>query len=118
MAGPTQTVLQTGLGGAIGCDFRTAQNQLIFVEYSGYLSALTVAPATLGYIHLGIGYNTPEDVKLSVDSVENRGSVMGHPSLVPAREPMAALLSGVPSYVPKNGHKRSNAARNRHYRED
>ncbi len=66
----TQTQLQTGLGGAIGCDFRTAQNQLIFVEYdTGKLSALTVAPATPGYKVLGTGYNQPEDVKLSVDGV-------------------------------------------------
>jgi hypothetical protein len=70
MPGPTQTVLQTGLGGAIGCDFRTAQNQLIFVEYdTGKLSALTVAPATPAYTVLGTGFTTPEDVKLSVDGV-------------------------------------------------
>jgi hypothetical protein len=70
MAGPTQTPLQTGLGGAIGCDFRTAQNQLIFVEYdTGKLSALTVAPATPAYKVLGTGYNQPEDVKLSTDGV-------------------------------------------------
>jgi hypothetical protein len=67
---PTQTQLQTGLGGAIGCDFRTAQNQLIFVEFdTGKLSALTVAPATPGYKVLGTGYNQPEDVKLSTDGV-------------------------------------------------
>lgn len=43
---PTSTQLVTGLGGAIGCDFRTAQNQLIFVEYStGKLSALSLFPA-------------------------------------------------------------------------
>lgn len=69
MAGPTQTVLQTGLGGAIGCDFRTAQSQLIFVEFGGKLSALTVAPATPAYTVLGTGYNQPEDVKLSVDGI-------------------------------------------------
>ena len=70
MPGPTQTPLKTGLGGAIGCDFRTAQNQLIFVEYAtGKLSALTVAPAAPAYSVLGTGYNQPEDVKLSVDGV-------------------------------------------------
>ncbi len=43
---PTTTQLATGLGGAIGCDFRTAQNQLVFVEYStGKLSALNLFPA-------------------------------------------------------------------------
>jgi hypothetical protein len=39
---PTQTQLVSGLGGAIGCDFRQAQNQLVFVEYSGKLSALNL----------------------------------------------------------------------------
>jgi hypothetical protein len=34
----------TGLGGAIGCDFRTSLNQLIFVEYSGKLSTLDLFP--------------------------------------------------------------------------
>lgn len=69
MAGPTQTVLQSGLGGAIGCDFNTAKNQLVFVEYSGNLSSLTVAPAPPAYKVLGTGYTTPEDVKLSKDGV-------------------------------------------------
>ncbi len=70
MPAPTQTPLQTGLGGAIGCDFRTAQNQLIFVEFdTGKLSALTVAPSTPAYTVLGTGYNQPEDVKLSVDGI-------------------------------------------------
>jgi len=67
---PTITQLKTGLGGAIGCDYRIAQSQLIFVEFdTGKLSALTVAPATPGYKVLGSGYNQPEDVKLSVDGV-------------------------------------------------
>jgi hypothetical protein len=70
MSGPTQTPLRTGLGGAIGCDFRTAQNQLIFVEFdTGKLSALTVAPATPAYNVLGTGYNQPEDVKVSTDGI-------------------------------------------------
>jgi hypothetical protein len=66
---PTQTQLQTGLGGAVGSAFNAAQNQLIFVEYSGKLSSLTVAPATPGYKVLGTGYSNPEDVKLSKDGV-------------------------------------------------
>lgn len=66
---PTQTVLQTGLGGAIGCAFNTAKNQLIFVEYGGKLSSLTIAPATPAYNVLGTGYTTPEDVKLSSDGI-------------------------------------------------
>lgn len=66
---PTQTQLQAGLGGAIGSAFNAAQNQLIFVEYSGKLSSLTVAPATPAYKVLGTGYTNPEDVKLSGDGV-------------------------------------------------
>jgi hypothetical protein len=42
---PTTTQLATGLGGAIGCDFRNAQQQLVFVEYSGKLSAVNLFPA-------------------------------------------------------------------------
>ena len=43
---PTSTQLASGLGGAIGCDFRTVQNQLIFIEYStGKLSALDLFPS-------------------------------------------------------------------------
>src|SRR5262245_41038125 len=38
----TYTVLATGLGGAIGCDLRRAQNQLLFVEYNGKLSRRTL----------------------------------------------------------------------------
>jgi len=39
---PVPMQLVTGLGGAIGCDFRRAQNQLIFVEYNGKLSRLNL----------------------------------------------------------------------------
>ena len=42
---PTSTQLVTGLSGAIGCDFRAAQNQLIFVEFGGKLSTLDLFPA-------------------------------------------------------------------------
>lgn len=69
VTGPTQQALQSGLGGAIGSDFLVAKSQLIFVEYSGNLSALTVAPATPAYKVLGTGYTNPEDVKLSVDGL-------------------------------------------------
>lgn len=69
MTPPTQTQLKTGLGGAIGCDFRLAQNELVFVEFSGKLSSLTVPPAATTYNVLGTGYNNPEDVKLSIDGV-------------------------------------------------
>ena len=45
----TPVQLQSGLGGAIGSDFRTAQNQLVFVEYNaGKLSALNLfSPSTV-----------------------------------------------------------------------
>ena len=66
---PTQTVLQSGLGGAIGCDFSALKSELVFVEYSGNLSSLLVPPATPGYKVLGTGYSSPEDVKLSSDGV-------------------------------------------------
>jgi hypothetical protein len=69
MPAPTQTLLQAGLGGAIGCAFNAAQNQLIFVEYGGNLSSLTISPATPGYKVLGTGYNAPEDVTLSTDGI-------------------------------------------------
>ena len=39
MASPIQLV--TGLAGAIGCDFRSAHNQLLFVEFAGKLSRLS-----------------------------------------------------------------------------
>lgn len=41
---PTSTQLVTGLAGAIGCDFRSAQNQLIFVEFGGKVSSLDLFP--------------------------------------------------------------------------
>ena len=41
---PTATQLVTGLAGAIGCDFRQAQNRLYFVEYGGKLSSLDLFP--------------------------------------------------------------------------
>lgn len=39
---PTPVQLVGGLGGAIGSDFRKAQNQLVFVEYNGKLSRLNL----------------------------------------------------------------------------
>jgi hypothetical protein len=42
---PSPTQLVGGLGGAIGCDFRKALNQLVFVEYSGKLSRLNLFPS-------------------------------------------------------------------------
>ena len=53
----TFTVLVSGLGGAIGCDLRRAQNQLLFVEYNGKLSRLnlfrtgTIVSSGTGVLH-------------------------------------------------------------------
>src|SRR3954449_421793 len=38
----TITSLAGGLAGAVGCDFRQAQNQLLFVEFAGRLSRLNL----------------------------------------------------------------------------
>jgi len=44
----SQTQLVSGLAGAIGCSFRSLQNQLVFVEYGGKLSRLNLfAPAVV-----------------------------------------------------------------------
>lgn len=43
---PTAVELVTGLAGAVGSDFRSSQNQLLFVEYGGKLSALNLFPAS------------------------------------------------------------------------
>jgi hypothetical protein len=53
----TFTVLVSGLGGAIGCDLRRSQNQLLFVEYNGKLSRLnlfrtgTIVSSGTGVLH-------------------------------------------------------------------
>lgn len=41
----TTQQLATGIGGAIGSDFRSAAQQLVFAEYSGKLSAINLFPA-------------------------------------------------------------------------
>lgn len=41
----TSKVLTTGLAGAIGCDFQSTQNRLLFVEYGGKLSSYSLFPA-------------------------------------------------------------------------
>jgi hypothetical protein len=63
----TITELKGGLAAAIGSDFLTATNQLLFVEWdSGNLSALDLSP-TASYQVLGGGYDNPEDVKATAD---------------------------------------------------
>jgi hypothetical protein len=63
----TITELKGGLAGAIGSDFLTATNRLLFVEWdSGNLSALDLSPS-VSYQVLGGGYHNPEDVKATAD---------------------------------------------------
>jgi hypothetical protein len=70
MPSPPIVTLATGLAGAIGCDYRAATSQLIFVEYGGKLSSLKLGvPPAATYSVLGTGYNSTEDVKLSADGV-------------------------------------------------
>jgi hypothetical protein len=45
--------LVTGLGGAIGCDFIGATNQLAFVEYSGNVSILNLIRPQVGIVSQG-----------------------------------------------------------------
>jgi hypothetical protein len=42
---PASVQLVTGLGGAIGCDYRPSRNQLVFVEFAGRLSRLNLLRA-------------------------------------------------------------------------
>jgi hypothetical protein len=94
---PTQTVLKTGLGGAVGCDFNTAKNQLVFVEFGGNLSSLIVAPGAPAYKVLGNGYNQPEDVKLSLDGahayVTERSGDLVKVALASANRSAATLVA-------------------------
>jgi hypothetical protein len=42
---PAHTVLATGLGGAIGSDYRPLRNQAVFVEFGGNVSRINLLPA-------------------------------------------------------------------------
>ena len=43
---PVVTALASpSLGGAVGCDFRSSLNQLLFVEFSGNLSRMNLFPS-------------------------------------------------------------------------
>jgi hypothetical protein len=67
--GPTSIQLPPAtLGGAVGCDYVNGRNELLFVEYSGNLSRMSLYPAP-SYAVLGSGYNQPEDVKASADGL-------------------------------------------------
>jgi hypothetical protein len=45
MATPTQ--IFSGLGGAIGCDFRQSHNEIVFVEFNGKLSRYDLFPSAI-----------------------------------------------------------------------
>lgn len=64
---PTPTPIATGLGGAIGCDYLQSANRLVFVEYSGKVSAIDLTTKT--YHVLGTGYTNPEDIELAADGL-------------------------------------------------
>lgn len=51
MATPIQ--LATGLGGAIGCDYRPSRNQLIFVEFNGKVSRLNLVRPLVAAVSQG-----------------------------------------------------------------
>ena len=50
----TITPIHSGLGGAIGCDYQVSRNRLVFVEYSGKLSAIN----GYGHIHYAEAHRT------------------------------------------------------------
>lgn len=96
MVAPTPLV--TGLGGAIGADFRRSRNDLIFVEFNGKVSRLDLA--TNAYAVLGTGYGQPEDVVASADGVhafvtERTGSLLRVALTNANRASAAVIVSGL-----------------------
>jgi hypothetical protein len=95
---PTPTDLLTGLAGAGGCVFRSSANQLLYVEYSGNLSATNViSPA---HTVLGTGYTNPEDVELSADGVhvyitERSGDLVKASLAAPNRASATVVATGM-----------------------
>jgi hypothetical protein len=95
----TLTELAKGLAGAIGSDFRSGNSQLLFVEYGGNLSSLTLSP-TVSYTVLGTGYNQPEDVKAGADGthcyvIERAGDLLRVAYATPDRASAAVISSGM-----------------------
>jgi hypothetical protein len=95
---PTPTDLLTGLAGAGGCVFRPAANQLLYVEFSGNLSATNIiSPA---HTVLGTGYANPEDLELSGDGVhgyitERSGNLVKASLSTPNRSAATVIASGM-----------------------
>lgn len=61
----TPVTITTGLGGVIGSDYIQSLNQIVFVEFSGKISAIDLTPRH--YHVLGSGYSQPEDIAVSKD---------------------------------------------------
>jgi hypothetical protein len=97
----TPVTLSSGLAGAIGCDYRAATSQLIFVEYGGKLSSLKLGvPPAATYSVLGTGYTNPEDVKLSSDGLhayvtERSGDLVKVALASPNRSAATVIASGL-----------------------
>jgi len=101
MSTPTQTQLQTGLGGAVGCDYLASESKLFFVAYdTGNFSSLSVPPAPVVHNVLGTGYHNPEDVKLSSDGIhayvtERTGDLVRLALKTPDRSTATVVASGM-----------------------
>lgn len=61
------TIIAAPVQGAIGSDYLQSRDQLIFVEFSGYLSAVNTVRTNPTYVELGKNYLEPEDVVLTSD---------------------------------------------------
>ena len=101
MSTPTQTQLQTGLSGAVGCDYSASESKLYFVAFdTGNFSSLTVPPTPVVHDVLGTGYNNPEDVKLSADGIhayitERSGDLVRLALKTPDRSAATVVTSGI-----------------------
>jgi hypothetical protein len=101
MSTPTQTQLETGLGGVVGCDYLASESKLFFVTFdNGNFSSVTVPPAPVVLDVLGTGYNNPEDVKLSADGVhayitERSGDLVRLALKTPDRSAATVVTSGM-----------------------
>jgi hypothetical protein len=87
------------LGGAVGGDWSTVLNELVFVEYGGNLSRMMLSPSP-GYAVLGTGYTTPEDVKVSADGktayvTERTGDLVKVSLSSPGRADASVLATGM-----------------------
>jgi hypothetical protein len=99
-SGPASTQLPPAtLGGAVGGDWSTVLNELVFVEYGGNLSRMVLSPSP-GYAVLGTGYTTPEDVKVSADGktayvTERTGDLVKVSLSSPGRAGATVLATGM-----------------------